>query len=52
MPSIINMLTMLEAALEAVKSGSITGKDVLRSVLVISRIAEEKMGGTSGALYS
>ena len=41
-----------QATLDAIKRGLITGSDVLRSVLVISRIAEEKMGGTSGALYS
>jgi len=41
-----------EATLVAVKRGLIDGGDVLRSVLVISRISEERMGGTSGALYS
>jgi dihydroxyacetone kinase len=43
---------LLEATLEAIKNGLISGADILRSVLEISRIAEEKMGGTSGALYS
>jgi len=41
-----------EATLEAMKAGLINGDDILNSVLEISRIAEEKMGGTSGALYS
>ncbi|KIK91520.1 hypothetical protein PAXRUDRAFT_34908 [Paxillus rubicundulus Ve08.2h10] len=31
---------------------SITGEDVVNSVITISKVAEEKMGGTSGALYS
>lgn len=40
------------AVLEALSKGSISGNDVLGSVITISRIAEDAMGGTSGALYS
>lgn len=35
-----------------IAAGEITGSDVARSMLCISKVAEEKMGGTSGALYS
>ncbi|KAN0088501.1 Dak1 domain containing protein [Tylopilus felleus] len=38
--------------LEILNQGVITGGDVIRSMIAISRVAEEKMGGTSGALYS
>ncbi|KIJ20848.1 hypothetical protein PAXINDRAFT_174258 [Paxillus involutus ATCC 200175] len=31
---------------------SVTGEDVVNSVITISQVTEEKMGGTSGALYS
>jgi hypothetical protein len=40
------------AVLEALNKNSISGNDVLGSVITISRIAEDAMGGTSGALYS
>jgi hypothetical protein len=40
------------AVLEALRNNSISGDDVLGSVITISRIAEDAMGGTSGALYS
>ncbi|KAG2121181.1 dihydroxyacetone kinase [Suillus cothurnatus] len=40
------------AVLEALSKNSISGNDVLGSVITISRIAEDAMGGTSGALYS
>ncbi|KAG1746664.1 Dak1 domain-containing protein [Suillus paluster] len=40
------------AVLGALSNNSITGNDVLGSVITISRIAEDAMGGTSGALYS
>jgi len=38
--------------LKALDEGSITGEDVVGSMIAISRAAEEAMGGTSGALYS
>lgn len=38
--------------LQVLDQGVITGKDVINSMIAISRVAEEKMGGTSGALYS
>jgi dihydroxyacetone kinase len=48
-------LTLKEGAsgvLEAIKEGKIKGDDVVSSLIAIARVAEEKMGGTSGALYS
>ncbi|KAI9464182.1 dihydroxyacetone kinase [Boletus coccyginus] len=38
--------------LEVLNQGVITGRDVIKSMIAISSVAEEKMGGTSGALYS
>ncbi|KAL0571695.1 hypothetical protein V5O48_010256, partial [Marasmius crinis-equi] len=38
--------------LNKINDGTITGKDVVGSVIAISQVAEEAMGGTSGALYS
>jgi dihydroxyacetone kinase len=38
--------------LEKVADGSVVGTDVVGAVMIISRVAEEHMGGTSGALYS
>jgi hypothetical protein len=32
--------------------GTIHGNDVIGSVAAIAQMAEDKMGGTSGALYS
>ncbi|KAI0372718.1 dihydroxyacetone kinase [Pilatotrama ljubarskyi] len=40
------------AVLNGVKEGRISGEDVVRSVISIAQVAEEQMGGTSGALYS
>ncbi|OAX39817.1 dihydroxyacetone kinase [Rhizopogon vinicolor AM-OR11-026] len=40
------------AVLEALRNNSVSGDDVLGSVITISRLAEDAMGGTSGALYS
>jgi len=40
------------AVLEALRNNSVSGSDVLGSVITVSRIAEDAMGGTSGALYS
>ncbi|PSR90564.1 hypothetical protein PHLCEN_2v4857 [Hermanssonia centrifuga] len=41
-----------QAVLEDIKSGKISGEDVFGSVIAVSKVAEEQMGGTSGALYS
>jgi len=38
--------------LERLESGDIDGEDVISAAIGISRVAEERMGGTSGALYS
>ncbi|KAI8974531.1 dihydroxyacetone kinase [Trametes punicea] len=40
------------AVLKGVQEGRISGADVVRSVIAIAQVAEEQMGGTSGALYS
>ncbi|KAH9840217.1 dihydroxyacetone kinase [Rhodofomes roseus] len=48
-------LTLKDGAngvLKALESGQITGEDVVGSVIAVSKVAEEQMGGTSGALYS
>ncbi|EPT00901.1 hypothetical protein FOMPIDRAFT_1023465 [Fomitopsis schrenkii] len=48
-------LTLQDGAngvLKALQSGSVSGQDVVGSVIAVSKVAEEKMGGTSGALYS
>ncbi|KAF9482582.1 dihydroxyacetone kinase 1 [Pholiota conissans] len=41
-----------EGVLTKISAGDITGNDIVRSIIVISQVAEEVMGGTSGALYS
>jgi dihydroxyacetone kinase len=38
--------------LQVLDQGVITGGDVINGMIAISRVAEETMGGTSGALYS
>lgn len=40
------------AVLADVKSGKITAEDIVGSVIAVSKVAEEQMGGTSGAIYS
>ncbi|KIJ65709.1 hypothetical protein HYDPIDRAFT_187408 [Hydnomerulius pinastri MD-312] len=48
-------LTLKDGAsgvLKALQEGTVTGEDVVSSVITISKVAEEAMGGTSGALYS
>ncbi|CAL1715006.1 unnamed protein product [Somion occarium] len=40
------------AVLKEIEEGRIVGDDVVGSVIAVSRVAEEQMGGTSGALYS
>lgn len=48
-------LTLKDGAngvLKALKEGKVSGEDVVGSVIAISKVAEEAMGGTSGAFYS
>ena len=48
-------LTLKDGAtgvLLAVKEGKVSGEDIVASLIVISQVAEEQMGGTSGALFS
>lgn len=40
------------AVLAKIAEGRIDGNDVVGSVIAIAQVAEEAMGGTSGALYS
>lgn len=40
------------AVLRAIKEGRISGEDIVSSLIAISQVAEEQMGGTSGALFS
>ncbi|KAG6900324.1 hypothetical protein C0993_012521 [Termitomyces sp. T159_Od127] len=41
-----------EAVLKKLSEGSIKGNDINGSIIAIAQVAEEAMGGTSGALYS
>ena len=43
---------MYIAVLKDLKEGRITGEHVPKSVIAVAKVAEEQMGGTSGALYS
>jgi len=38
--------------LQAIKEGKLSGEDTVSSLIAISKVAEEQMGGTSGALFS
>jgi hypothetical protein len=40
------------AVLARLRAGSINGEDVVGALIAVSEVAAEKMGGTSGALYS
>ncbi|KAF9785088.1 dihydroxyacetone kinase [Thelephora terrestris] len=40
------------AVLQATKDGRVSGDDIVSSLIAISQVAEEQMGGTSGALFS
>ena len=42
----------LVAVLKDLKEGRITGEHVPKSVIAVAKVAEEQMGGTSGAIYS
>ncbi|KAF9054528.1 dihydroxyacetone kinase [Panaeolus papilionaceus] len=41
-----------EAVLGKIKTGDISAENISQSVITIAQVAEEAMGGTSGALYS
>lgn len=40
------------AVLARLRAGLISGEDVIGCLIAVSEVAAEKMGGTSGALYS
>lgn len=46
------IVNLSAAVLKALQDGRISGEDVTRSVIAVAQVAEEEMGGTSGALYS
>jgi dihydroxyacetone kinase len=41
-----------DSLLKSIAEGKVSGNDVIGSFIEVSTIAEEQMGGTSGALYS
>ncbi|TFK29675.1 dihydroxyacetone kinase 1 [Coprinopsis marcescibilis] len=41
-----------QAVLSLIKEGRINGDNIISSLIAVSQVAEEAMGGTSGALYS
>ncbi|KAF8074735.1 dihydroxyacetone kinase [Lyophyllum atratum] len=41
-----------EAVLKKLSEGSVDGSDLIGSIITVAQVAEEAMGGTSGALYS
>jgi dihydroxyacetone kinase len=43
--------TVFPAVLARLRAG-ISGEDVIGALIAVSEVAAEKMGGTSGALYS
>lgn len=48
----LHVLFVFPAVLARLRTGSITGEDVVGTLIAVSDVASEKMGGTSGALYS
>jgi dihydroxyacetone kinase len=40
------------AVLKKLAEGEITSNELVGSIITIAKVAEEMMGGTSGALYS
>lgn len=40
------------AVLQTIEEGKVSGEDIVSSLITISQVAEEQMGGTSGALFS
>jgi hypothetical protein len=45
-------LFVYPAVLARLRAGSISGEDVVGALIAVSKVAAERMGGTSGALYS
>ncbi|KIO16146.1 hypothetical protein M407DRAFT_247057, partial [Tulasnella calospora MUT 4182] len=41
-----------EGVLKALSDGRISGEDVISAVMTLAEVVDERMGGTSGALYS
>lgn len=48
----LTLQTGANAVLALLRAGSISGEDVVGALIAVSEVASEKMGGTSGALYS
>ncbi|KAH9039372.1 dihydroxyacetone kinase 1 [Lactarius pseudohatsudake] len=48
----LTLQTGANAVLALLRAGSISGEDVVGALIALSEVASEKMGGTSGALYS
>ncbi|KAI0270926.1 Dak1 domain-containing protein [Russula aff. rugulosa BPL654] len=48
----LTLRTGARAVLAHLRAGSISGEDVIGALIAVSEVAAEKMGGTSGALYS
>ncbi|KAN0126086.1 dihydroxyacetone kinase [Lactarius tabidus] len=48
----LTLQTGANAVLALLRAGSISGEDVVGTLIAVSEVAAEKMGGTSGALYS
>ena len=48
----LHVLFVYPAVLARLRTGLITGEDVIGTLIAVSEVASEKMGGTSGALYS
>ena len=46
------LLSIHPAVFARLRSNSISGEDVVGALIAVSEVAAEKMGGTSGALYS
>lgn len=46
------VICYMVGVLAKIDDGTINGDDVVRSMITIATVAEEAMGGTSGALYS
>ncbi|KAI0065553.1 dihydroxyacetone kinase, partial [Artomyces pyxidatus] len=48
----LTLQTGAAGVLQQMKEGNVSSKDVVGSIIAMSEVAAEKMGGTSGALYS
>jgi dihydroxyacetone kinase len=40
------------AVLQTIKEGKVSEEDIVSSLIAISQVAEEQIGGSSGALFS